>query len=253
MRISTNDRSLTALAILIFIAVWWIASLVVSSEIILPSPGRVFKEMISLMKERDFHRAIITTIGEGIVSAILIVALGTVLGTVMGIYRIVWKILRPIVLIAQSVPVISWLVLIVFSLGMGFKSVISITVFSLTPIVILNTASGISDVDERLVEMAKVFKVSRWKTFRVIYLGSLVPFALASLEIVAGNVWKTTVVAEFLAGSGGIGVMIAWARSYVNTTKVIALTLYAVILAFAFECLSRLFLRRLKARWKSFL
>ncbi len=252
MRISTNDRFLVVLSILIFIAIWWIASLVVSSEIILPSPGRVFKEMVSLMKERDFYRAIFTTIGEGILSAVLIVVLGTVLGALMGMYRPVWITLRPMVLIAQSVPVISWLVLIVFSLGMGIKSVVSITVFSLTPIVILNTASGISDVDERLVEMAKVFKVSNWKTFRVIYLGSLVPFALASLEIVVGNVWKTTVVAEFLAGSGGIGVMIAWARSYVDTARVIALTLYAVILAFAFECSSKIFLRRLKERWKSF-
>jgi NitT/TauT family transport system permease protein len=237
------------LSILLAALVWWIFSIFISSDLILPSPGRVLTEIIKLFHEEEFYRAMLSTFVKGLISALITTFLGVVVGSLMGIWKWLWDLFRPIVLIVQSVPVVSWLVVVVFAFGMGWRGPILITVLSLFPIVALNTATGFEKIDRKLVEIARVYKVNRLKVFRVIYLGSLVPFTLASLEIVLGNVWKTTVVAEFLAGDEGIGVMIAWARTYVDTPRVLALTVFAISFAFVFEGLFRTALKGVREKW----
>ncbi len=239
------------LSIVLMVSAWWVASHSVNSEVILPPPSVVFGEALSLMKDPVFWRALFSTLIKGVLSTILVTFIGALLGMVMGAWKAGWDLIRPLVLIVQAVPVISWLAVAIFVFGIGWKGPILITVLALLPVVSLNVAAGFRETDIRLVEMAEVFKIGRVKIFRYIYLGSLVPFTLASLEITLGNVWKTTVVAEFLAGDSGIGVMIAWARNYVDTPRIYALTLFAVALAFALEWISRKVLRRIEGRWRS--
>ncbi len=238
------------LSIVLIVSAWWITSRLINSEVILPPPHVVFGEAFSLLKDPVFWRAISSTLMKGVLSTVLVTFIGVPIGMVMGAWKAGWDLIRPLVLIVQAVPVISWLAVAIFAFGMGWKGPVLITVLSLLPVVSLNVAAGFKETDIRLVEMAKIFKISRAKIFRYIYLGSLVPFTLASLEITLGNVWKTTVVAEFLAGDSGIGVMIAWARNYVDTPRIYALTLFAVALAFTFEWISRKVLRRIEGRWR---
>ncbi len=236
--------------IVVGIAVWWILSLIVNSEIILPSPMAVLGSLNKIITSREFYGALASTILKGLFSTLLVITIGTSIGMLMGLKRSLSDVLKPFVTLLQSVPVVSWLAFAIFLWGIGWKGPVLLTTLSLLPVVIINTYSGVLNVDTQLLEMARVYGVERKKIFKYIYLGSLLPFMLASLRITLGNVWKTILVTEFLCGDQGIGVMIAWARSYVDTPRIFALTLIGVVLAVSFERTGEGFFERVLRRWK---
>ncbi len=238
------------LSLLLFIGFWWILSLIINSETVLPSPLSVIKSVAEIIKDSTFYTALLDTLWKGLLSSFLITLIGVPVGMIMGFSRILKSLLSFFVTVLQSVPVISWLAFAVFLWGVGWKGPVLITTLSLLPIAILNTSEGIMNIDEKLIEMAKVFKVPKKKIIKTIYLGSLSPFMIASLKIILGNVWKTVVVTEYLCGDNGLGFMIFEARSYVDTPKIFALTIFAVLFAVAFQNLTEKLFDRVVKRWK---
>ena len=239
----------TIVGLLLLLLVWEISALLLGSSFILPTPIETFKALIhELVRIETFH-AFLSTAWKGFFVLGLVVLLGTIIGLVMGINTAIYEILRPVVMIVQAVPVISWLALVIFLWGIGWKGPVLISFFSLLPISIFTTAAGVRSIDKDLLEMVKVYKVPKRKVFKDIYLGSIVPFVVATIDISIGNVWKVILVSEFLCGDEGLGVLISWARQYVDVPRVYALTIIAVAFGIISERLTRRFVRRLTRKW----
>jgi len=238
------------IGIICILIIWSVSAKIINSPVILPTPIEVGKEFVNLLRDEVFYRNLLSTINKSVFASLLILILGIPIGMIIGFSKTIYYIFRPFITILQSVPVISWLAFAIFMWGIGWKGPIFISTMSLLPIVIINTASGMSNIDRELIEVAKIYNVSKKKTIIYIYLGSIVPFIIASMEVVFGNIWKTILVTEYLCGNSGIGVMIAWARSYIDTPQIFALTLVAVLLAISMEYLSKLIIKRLAKRWK---
>ncbi|WP_372236606.1 ABC transporter permease [Thermosipho melanesiensis] len=162
----------------------------------------------------------------------------------MGICKKCFELLRPTFTIIQSVPIISWLALVMFVWGIGLTGPIIISTLSLIPNVTFSVAQGVRNTDKKLLEMAKTYNVPKGKIIKDIYFGSIIPFLLSALEVISGNLWKVVIVSEYLAGKEGIGVQISWARQYVDTPKVYALTIIAVILGISTERLIKIITKR---------
>ncbi len=238
------------LGLTLFVGLWWILSAIVGSEIILPSPMAVLGSLKQLVISEVFYKSLFSTLLKGFLATFFVIAIGVPVGMFIGLSEAISQILRPFVSILQSVPVISWLALAIFMWGIGWKGPVLLTTLSLLPVVIINTASGVLNVDRELVEMSKVYNVPKAKVFKVIYMGSLLPFMIASLQITLGSVWKTILVTEFLCGDEGLGVMIAWARSYVDTPQIFAITLIAVTFSLTLERLSHMLFGKVLRRWR---
>jgi len=239
----------TIVGLLLLLLVWEISALLLGSSFILPTPIETFKALIhELTKIETFH-AFLSTAWKGFFVLGLVVLLGTLIGLVMGINTAIYEILRPVVMIVQAVPVISWLALVIFLWGIGWKGPVLISFLSLLPVSIFTTAAGVRSIDKDLLEMVKVYKVPKRKVFKDIYLGSIVPFVVATIDISIGNVWKVILVSEFLCGDEGLGVLISWARQYVDVPRVYALTIVAVAFGIISERLTRRFVRRLTRKW----
>ncbi|MBO8139578.1 MAG: ABC transporter permease [Thermosipho sp. (in: Bacteria)] len=236
--------------ILVFILIWWVLSFLINSLFILPSPYTVGKVFFEIIQTKTLWNALASSIYKGLIALILTLFLGFVIGFFMGICDVCFELLRPILTVFQSVPVISWLVLVIFLWGIGIKGPIAITVLSLLPNTTFAVAYGVKNTDKSLIEMAKVYNVSKKKIIKDLYLGSVVPFILTALEVVSGNLWKVIFVSEYLCGKNGIGVQIAWARQYVDIPKVYALTIFAVILGILSERLSKLFVKIFLKDWE---
>ena len=239
----------TIVGLLLLLLVWEISALLLGSSFILPTPIETFKALIhELTKIETFH-AFLSTAWKGFFVLGLVVLLGTLIGLVMGINTAIYEILRPVVMIVQAVPVISWLALVIFLWGIGWKGPVLISFLSLLPVSIFTTAAGVRSIDKDLLEMVEVYKVPKRKVFKDIYLGSIVPFVVATIDISIGNVWKVILVSEFLCGDEGLGVLISWARQYVDVPRVYALTIIAVAFGIISERLTRRFVRRLTRKW----
>ncbi len=151
-------------------------------------------------------------------------------------------------------PIISWLTSILILWGIGWEAPVFIVFVTLLPIIVYNISNGVKTIDKQLLEVVKITRLPFRKAFAGIYLPSIIPFIISSVEISIGTMWKTVVAAEFLAGEKGIGVQIAWNKYYVNTPTVFAYTFFVIGVGIALEILlyslfSCSFLKRWRGLW----
>ena len=64
------------------------------------------------------------------------------------------------------------------------------------PLIYANVREGIDSADRQLLEMARVFRLSRRKTFRYCYLPAILPFFLSAISSALGFAWKSGIAAE---------------------------------------------------------
>ena len=239
----------TLLGIILFLVIWQVLAIYLDANTIIPGLGAIYNELTSLIGKQTFLVAVVSTIGKVIVALLLTLLIGLPLGFLLGINNKLFDMFRPIIMVIQAVPVISWLTLVIFAWGIGFRGPIFITFLSLFPIALLTTVSGVRNLDKNLLEMATLYRVPRWQVIRDIYLGSLLPFIVAILDVTLGQAWKVILVSEYLCGNSGLGVLILAARYEVNPAKVWALTFLAVLLGLITERLVKLLFRKVAKRW----
>ncbi|MCC5714983.1 ABC transporter permease subunit, partial [Klebsiella pneumoniae] len=81
-----------------------------------------------------------------------------------------------------------------------------------------------------MLEMSKMYGLSKWKLFtKVIFPGAL-PSILVGIRYALGVMWVTLIVAETIAATSGIGYMSMNAREFMQVDVIIlAILLYALL------------------------
>ncbi len=237
------------LGLVLFFLVWQVLAIYLDANTIIPPLPEIFTVFSGIFLKKKFLLAVVSTIGKVIIALSLTLLIGIPLGVLLGVNKKLYDMFRPVIMIIQAVPVISWLTLVIFAWGIGFKGPIFITFLSLFPIALLTTISGVRNLDKNLLEMAALYQVPRFSVIKDIYLGSLVPFIVAVLDVTLGQAWKVVLVAEYLCGNSGLGRLILAARYEVNPAKVWALTFFAVFLGLITERMVKMLLGRIAKQW----
>jgi ABC-type nitrate/sulfonate/bicarbonate transport system permease component len=71
--------------------------------------------------------------------------------------------------------------------------------------VFLNTLAAIAGVDEVLMQTAQTFRIGRLRTLLRVILPASLPMIAAGMRVAIGIALVVTVIAEMIAGSGGLG------------------------------------------------
>ncbi len=237
------------LGAVIFAIIWEIAALILGESLILPSPFEVFGLFFSLLTEPKVMKAALDTTWKVLLSLLLVLATGLTLGIFLGLSKNIYQMFKPLIMVIQAVPVISWLSLVIFAWGIGWQAPLFIAFLALLPIAVLTTISGVHNLDIKLLEMASLYNVGSKQIFKDIYIGSLLPFVVAIINVSIGQAWKVILVTEYLCGDSGLGVLILEARYQVDIVEVYAITLFAVILGLLTERFFKSVLRRVAQKW----
>jgi NitT/TauT family transport system permease protein len=70
--------------------------------------------------------------------------------------------------------------------------------------ILSNTTTGLNSADHNLRNLFELYGATRWQTLRRLRLPAAMPYFLAGLRISGGLALIGAVVAEFVAGSGGV-------------------------------------------------
>ncbi len=241
-------RILAGIAILILL--WQLAALGLDRGILIPAPSETLRILFHNFTTPAMLLAAGQTLWKVLLALALAILLGLPLGLLLGLSDAAYNLLRPLVMVVQAVPVISWLSLVIFTWGIGWRGPVFISFLSLFPVAVLTTVAGVHDLDKDLLEMARLYRVPWKRVVREIHLGSLLPFIAAILDVSIGQAWKVTLVSEYLCGGDGLGEAILTARMNVDIPAVWALTLGAVLLGLLSEALIKSVLRRFRHAWK---
>jgi NitT/TauT family transport system permease protein len=71
--------------------------------------------------------------------------------------------------------------------------------------ILANTTLGLKSTDPNLRDLMTIYRASRWQRLRYLQLPSALPYFLGGLRIAGGLSLIGAVVAEYVAGTGGIG------------------------------------------------
>jgi len=233
-----KNRLTALLSILLWIAVWQIASMLVPSRLLLASPLTVLSTLRGLLGTGEFYAAMsfsFMRIGIGFLSGM---AVGTALAVLAYKLPLAEEILRPLMGAVKAAPVASFVVLALLLVGSRFLSAL-ISFLMVTPIFYLNMLTALRSVDPEQFEAAAVFGMINSDRFRFIYLPYVAPPFAASCEVGIGTAWKAGVSAEVIGiAAGSVGEKIYDAKINLETPELFAYTLAVIAVSLALERLA---------------
>lgn len=239
------------LPLLFWAAVWVLAARWVGKELILPSPAAVARALAALAATGGFWRSAAATLLRILAGFGAGAALGTALGAATAASRWCDRLFSPALRAMRTVPVVSFILLLYFSLPTA-RIPVAVAALMALPVVWRTARQGIAAADPLLLELAGAYRFGRGKTVRLVYLPAAAPALAAGWETALGLAWKSGVAAEVLcqprwaAGSG-----LQSAKASLDTAGVAAWTVVIVLMSLAAEGALKWALRRWRGGYAS--
>jgi len=147
---------------------------------------------------------------------------GVVVAVLLTYSEIVRKGFYPLIVVSQIVPKVAVAPLFVVWFGLGDLSRLLLAfLIAFFPIVI-NTATGLTSVDDDFVRMARAYMGTRRQIFTKIRLPHAMPLIFGGMKISITLAVIGVVVAEFVAAQRGIGYLIVMANGLLDTPLMMA-------------------------------
>lgn len=235
-----------ALIALVYLAVWEAASLLVGRELLLPSPFATLARLFALLFKADTWAFAGLSLLRIMGGYLLGVCSGVLLAILTARSRFAEELLSPLRSVVKATPVTSFILLALLWLSSGLVPLF-ISFLMTLPMVWATTAEAILQTDKRLVEMGRVFGLSRWRIVRKIYVPSILPQFLASCTTALGFAWKSGVAAEIIAlPRQSIGYRLYESKLRIETVDLFAWTLLVIALSMLLEWLLVWSMRRIR-------
>ena len=150
-----------------------------------------------------------------------------------------------------STPVASFIILLWIFIGNNATPVV-ISALMVFPIVFSNIYQGMKSVDSGLLEVCKIYKISKKKTVKSLYIPTVTPYFTSALLSSIGLGWKAGIAAEVLCTPiRSIGKAIFESKLYFEYVDLFAWTAAVIILSLIFEVLLTKLLKKLLSKYSN--
>lgn len=202
---------------------------------LLPGPIEVGQRLISdapILWENTQITLFEIVLGFGIT-----IVLAIPLGLLIALSRPAKQILYPPVMVMQLIPKIAVAPLFLVWLGFGLESKILLTVLMTFFPLLLSSISGFQILDERLLYLTKSMGASSWQTFRFLRFPAALPVIFAGLKTSATIAATAAIVAEFVGANEGLGYLLLYATSTLDTGLIFAVLVVLTVIGIALNYL----------------
>lgn len=236
-------------ALIIIAAFWTFIYRSAGSEYIFPSIGSVFKKTVQYIKSGFFWESFSGTILRVTVTFLISSALAVFLGTLGYAYPVTDKIVAPFIKIMISAPTVA--IMVIFNM-LPINSKIAPVTVALTiifPMAYSSVKAAFRNVDQKLIEMAKIYKVPIKKRIFSLIVPSVIPYLTDQAGTTVSFTLKITVSAEIIACTyKSLGGLLQQVNSYIDMAGVMAMTVISVVSAIILELIITLTVKLLKRR-----
>lgn len=238
-KFSYKNKKLIFLSSVVLFILWQLASMIIGSEVILPSPYLTFKGLIEVIKSNDFFKIIISTLGRTFISFTLALVIALFLGVFSAFNKYVYNFMVPILNVMRSLPTIGFIILALIWLSQGIAPILVGFVMSF-PIFYDAIIGAILNIDKNILEMAKVYEISIGNLIKNIYLPSI-SFAICRIMVSTFSLTMKLVVGGEVIGQPkyGIGTVLFVEKNYLNTNMVFAWIIVVIIIGIIFSLIQK--------------
>lgn len=236
--------SAAALALLL----WQLVALKVGSDMLLASPVQVIVRLFRILPEKDFFGTVLYSFGRISLGFAAAFVSGLVSGVLAGRFRAVEYLLWPYVTAFKSVPVASFIILLL--IWLDFTALTVVIAFLIAfPAIYSNVLQGMHSTDRKMTETADIYRLSPLNRLIYVYMPSVKPYLISSSGVAVGMAWKAGVAAEVIGMiDGSIGEKLYNAKVYFRNADLLCWTLVIIIVSIISE---KLFVGALKCIFKA--
>ena len=220
-----NVISIISLAIL-----WEIAGQTLDS-VLIPPLSKIASAWIRLLISGKLLANLLMSLWTLAAGFFLAVIVGVLIGLLMGRFRAVEHFLDLYINTLMSAPMTAFVPALILWFGLGIESRIAVVFLFAVFVIVINTMTGVKQVDRTFVEMGRSFGAREAEVFFKIILPAAMPAIMAGIRLGMGRAVKGMVTAEMLLTLTGIGAMIMQYGSAFATDALFAVILTILIVA----------------------
>ncbi len=212
------DNRITAFIISVILPVLIIVLWVVGSnnswfnQSIVPTPHKINIQFAKVIEDGSLMGHILVSFKRVLHGYIIGALTGILLGILIGLYSKLNQAFILLIGILRPIPPIACIPLFILALGIGEDSKIALIFVGAFWPCLLNTITGISQADKKLVEVAKIFGKSKPVILKDVIIPSALPSIFTGLRLGISTAWSCVVAAEMIASTVGVGYLIMYAR-----------------------------------------
>ncbi|WP_159888183.1 ABC transporter permease [Paenibacillus puerhi] len=179
----------------------------------------------------------------------LAIALSIPLGLAIGWWKTVAELLNPLLELMRNTAALAILPVFILLLGLGETSKIAIVFYACAFPLLLNTISGVKNVDPLLIKSARSMGLSSVRLFRKVILPASIPTIFVGIRQAGASSILVLVAAEMVGAKSGLGYLVQYAQfSFLITDMyagIITISVIGVIINYTL-----LFVERRLTGWK---
>lgn len=221
--------------VLLWLLIWQLLSLIINNPVMLVGPTKVLWALFRNLISPDFYlRAFrsFAMILTGFLSAFIV---GELLAVLSYKFSLIEDFLHPFMLAVKSVPVASFVVILLIWFGSLHLSVY-ISFLIVLPNVYVPTLEGLAHHNKDLKNLAQIHGMSRINQAKFIYWPAIYPYLVTGLKTGIGMAWKSGIAAEVIGMSKNtLGERIYISKVYLETDQLFACTIMVILFCFIFE------------------
>lgn len=230
-------RWILGVALPLLLAIAWEAAvgLGFATGRLMPPPSRIFASLASLAATGELWIHVSAT-GSRVLGGFAIgAAAGTVLGALTGASDFARRLLDPSLQALRAVPSIAWVPLFILWLGIFEASKLALIALGVFFPIYLGVEAAVRGVDRKLIEVGRVFRLSRIDMVRRLLLPAVLPEWVTALRSGLGLGFMFVVAAEFMGASEGLGYLLVDGQQLGKPDQILAAILAFAILGKAMD------------------
>lgn len=225
--------NLIRVALIVVIVLVWegVAQLGLVREFVISRPSRIWAWLSEAVLGQFFWINVLVTVRETLLGLLIGAAFGVLSGFALAHWLYAYRVLEPFIMALYSLPRVALAPLFLVWFGIGEASKVALAASLVYFVMLLNTFSGVREIDQGLVNAARTMGASKGFIARRILLPASMAFIFAGLRVSIGLALIGTIVGEMMAGQYGLGQMIARAANMFDTAQVFGIIIVLAILA----------------------
>lgn len=208
---------------------------------IFSSPSRIIAALIKMIQENTLFTHMFITIGETLLSFLLILVLGIGFAVILWLSRLVSDVLEPYLVVLNSLPKSALAPVLIVWLGNNPKTIIvtgiSVAIFG----TIITLYTEFSQVDPEKVKLIRTLGGTKKDLLFKLVLPGSIPAIISTMKVNIGLSLVGVIIGEFLAAKKGLGYLIIYGSQTFKMDWVIMSVFILCILAMVlYKCINSL-------------
>jgi putative hydroxymethylpyrimidine transport system permease protein len=205
----------------VLIAVWWAVVLIFAPPpFMLPAPDRVWAALLARPELWQVHA--VTTLTESVLGLLLGTLIGAGLALAMSFVPVTRRVLLPLMVVSQAVPVFAIAPLLALWFGFGVASKMVMATIAIFFPVASAFADGLARTDANLIDLGRLYRASRAQTVLLLRVPSALPALVTGIRLAAVYAPIAALVGEWVGSASGLGYAMVFANARSQTDAMFA-------------------------------